>query len=82
MSVKTRTPKETIKIRRLPQKGDEVVLRATVTRTGRNTFGTADTVTLRIPGAPAPITIDAQYLSGEECWARVGIARARQASSN
>ena len=53
MSAKTRTPKETVKIRRLPKLGEEITLKATVTRTGRNTYGTADVVTVRIPGAPS-----------------------------
>jgi hypothetical protein len=84
MSAKTRTPKETVKIRRLPAErldagtkgtggqsakfkvGDEITLKATVTRTGRNTYGTADVVTVRIPGAPAPLTLPAEYLEGED----------------
>ena len=66
MSVKTRTPKDTVKIRRLPRVGEEITLKATVTRTGRNTYGTADVVTVRIPGAPAPLTLPAEYLDGED----------------
>ena len=56
------SPKD-LKIRRLPiKKGDEITLRATVTRvddvTGR--------VTISVPGALAPITAPLSYLLGEE----------------
>jgi hypothetical protein len=61
-----RTPKATVKVRRLPKVGEEITLKATVTRTGRNTYGTADVVTVRIPGAPAPLTLPAEYLESEE----------------
>ena len=61
-----RTLKDAIKIKRLPQIGQQITLKATVTRTGRNTFDTADVVTVTIPGAPAPITIPADYLSADE----------------
>jgi hypothetical protein len=36
-----------------------------VTRTGRKTFGTADTVTVRVSGYPAPVTTDANFLTGD-----------------
>ena len=51
MSVKSRTkpPKETIKINRLPEAGDEITLRARVTRIGRNGYDTGDTITVRPP---------------------------------
>jgi hypothetical protein len=42
------------------------VLGATVARTGRKTFGTAATVTVRIPGYRAAVTIDANYLTGDD----------------
>jgi hypothetical protein len=62
MPAKTKTPKETIKIRRLPVKGAKLLVPLEVTRTGRNTFDTADTITIRIPGASTPVTINAEYL--------------------
>jgi hypothetical protein len=58
-----RTPKDTVKVRRLPKAGEEITLRARVTRTGRNGFDTADTITVQIPGYPAPVTIAADYLN-------------------
>jgi hypothetical protein len=62
-----RTLKETVKLRRLPKVGDEITIRATVTRTGRNTFDTADTITLRVPGFDVPVTVNPAYLeSGQE----------------
>lgn len=66
---KPRTPKETIKVRPskpLPQVGDEILIRARVTRVGRNTYDTADTLTVRIADHPAPITATAKYLLGEK----------------
>jgi hypothetical protein len=60
-----RTPRETIKVRR-PKVGDAITIRAVVTRTGRNTYGTADTITLRIPSFPTPITVNPHSLEAEE----------------
>jgi len=65
MSKRVPSPKDTIKIRRLPAKGDTVQLAATVTRITEPEGSHRGLVTLRIPGAPAPITIDARYLDGE-----------------
>lgn len=63
MPGKTKTPKETIKIRRLPVKvGAKLLVPLEVTRTGRNTFDTADTITIKVPGASTPVTINADYL--------------------
>jgi hypothetical protein len=61
-----RTPKETLQIKRLPQKGDKLPLTVEVTRTGRNTWDTGDTVTIRIPGYDYPVTIRASALKGDE----------------
>jgi len=58
-----KSPRSTVKVRRLPQKGDEVTLRATVTRTSE---GDRQTVTLRIKGHDYPITIPADYLHNDE----------------
>jgi len=67
------TPRETIKIRRssepatkLPPVGSKIPIEATVTRHGRNSYGTADTITVRIPGYDTPITITAAYLLGAD----------------
>lgn len=60
----TRTPKNTIKTKsKLPKEGAEILLRARVTRLGRNSWDTGDTITVRIPGHPAPVTIEANYLN-------------------
>jgi hypothetical protein len=61
-----RTPKNTVKIRRLPQVGDEITIKATVTRTGRNVHDTGDTITLRIPGFDTPVTVNPAYLEAED----------------
>ena len=59
------SPKETIKIRRLPVKGERIQLTATVTRVAEPEGHHQGFVTLHIPGAPAPITIPANYLDGD-----------------
>lgn len=59
-------PREVVKVRRLPAKGDKIQLTAEVTRTGRNGFDTADTITIRIPGYGIPITVSADLLLGED----------------
>lgn len=59
---RTAAPKDKLKIRRLPQVGEEIWIRARVTRTGRNSYGTGDTVTLRIGDHPAPVTTSARFL--------------------
>lgn len=64
-SKRVSTPRETVKVRRLPAKGDKISLTAEVTRVGRNGFDTADTITLRIPGYGIPLTINADLLLGE-----------------
>jgi hypothetical protein len=52
------SPQETIKIRRLPvKKGDEIMVKATVTRVDPET----GKVTITVPGALAPITAPASY---------------------
>lgn len=50
-------PQETIKIRRLPAKGEPVTITGTVTRADDNR------VTFRIPGYDIPVTVDARYLT-------------------
>lgn len=51
--------------RRLPKVGDEIILRATVTRIGRNSFGTGDAVTVHISGHSVPVTIEARYITDD-----------------
>ena len=62
MPARTKTPKETIKIRRLPVKGQKLLVPLEVTRTGRNGFDTADTITIKVPGFNTPVTIVADYI--------------------
>jgi hypothetical protein len=50
-------PQETIKIRRLPTKGEPVTITGTVTRVDE------ETVTFRIPGYDIPVTVKAAYLT-------------------
>lgn len=47
---------------RLPQAGDELLVRVRVTRTGRNSHDTADTVTVVVPGHDTPVTCTADRL--------------------
>lgn len=61
-----RTPKDIVKVRRLPKVGEEITIKAVVTRTGRNTYDTADTITLRIPGYDVPVTVNPEYLKRED----------------
>lgn len=58
-----KTPKETIKIRRLPVKGDRLNLKVEVLRVAEPEGSHEGMVTLRIPGALAPVTIPANYLT-------------------
>jgi hypothetical protein len=37
-----------------------------ITRIGRNSYDTADVVTIRIPGFATPVTILADYLIGDD----------------
>ncbi len=56
------SPKDTIKIRRLPAKGDRLKLTVEVIRVAEPEGAHQGMVTLRIPGALAPVTIPAHYL--------------------
>jgi hypothetical protein len=60
-----KSPRETIKIRRLPTKGSTVRIEAEVTRVAEPEAGHQGRVTLRIPGYGTPITIPASYLPDE-----------------
>jgi hypothetical protein len=61
-----KSPKDVVKIRRLPKKGEILEVPLVVTRVGRNSHDTADTITVRIPGFSTPVTVNAEYLLGEE----------------
>lgn len=54
------------KTRKLPKVGDEITIRARVTRVGRNAVDTAATITLRIPGYDVPVTVAADRLADPE----------------
>ena len=63
MSTRVKSPKESITIRRLPvKKGDEIMVKATVTRVDPET----GKVTISVPGALAPITAPASYFLAED----------------
>lgn len=69
-SKRNTTPKSSLRIKRpaapaLPAVGETILVRALVTRTGRNRWDTADTITVRIADHPVPITATAKYLIGE-----------------
>jgi len=54
MSKRVPTPRETIKVRRLPAKGDTLKLTAEVVRVAESEDGRQGLVTIRIPGLPDP----------------------------
>lgn len=59
-----KSPKDTIKIRPLPRQGEKILVELEVTRTGKNSFGTAETVTLDVPGfVGGKITATWDYLA-------------------
>ena len=61
-----KSPKNTIKIRRLPVKGETLQLTAEVTRVAEPQGAHEGLVTLRIAGYPSPITIPASLLPEQE----------------
>ena len=61
-----RLPKDTVKIRRLPVKGDRLRLTVEVLRVAEPEGSHEGLVTLRVPGALAPITIPANFLPDED----------------
>lgn len=61
-----KTPRETIQIRRLPAKGDRLKLTVEVVRVAEAVGAHEGMVTLRIPGALAPVTIPANYLPKDD----------------
>jgi hypothetical protein len=50
----------------LPEVGERIMIPVEVTRHGRNTFDTVDTITIRLPGVATPVTVTAKYLLGGE----------------
>lgn len=61
-----KSPKETIKIRRLPKVGDRLTIEVEVTKVSDPEGAHDGRVTYRAPGAPAPITVDASYVTDPE----------------
>jgi hypothetical protein len=59
----TKSPRATVKVRRLPVEGDSIRLEAKVARVSRD--GSSDVVTLHIPGYTYPVTIRAEFLPEE-----------------
>ena len=65
------TPQETLKFQPIKiggktyKVGDEILIPAKITRTGRNGFDTVDTLTVTIGGHSAPVTAPAKYLLGK-----------------
>lgn len=69
MSKSPRTPKNTIKIRRSLEVGDEIMLPVTITgkRIARPSGSAVEheLLTFRIPGYGTPVTVSRKYLLGE-----------------
>jgi hypothetical protein len=61
-----RTPKNTVKVRRLPKEGDELLVRVKVTAVHPGAHEANDRITVRVPGFNIPVTAQASYLLGEE----------------
>ncbi len=66
MATRAKSPKDTIKIRRLPAKGATIKLEAEVVRVAPAEGSNPDLVTVRIPGYSIPITLNARYLAGDD----------------
>jgi hypothetical protein len=60
------SPKDKIKIRRLPAQGSTIQLSATVTKVHEGDHPLRDKITLQIPGYPIPVTLSAASLLGED----------------
>jgi len=63
MSKRVPIPRETIKVSRLPAKGDTLKLTAEVVRLAEGEDGRQGLVTVRIPGYPIPISLPESYLA-------------------
>jgi hypothetical protein len=66
MAKRPPSPKDTIKIRRLPKQGDTFQLTATVTKVLDHDNPHLTKVTLRIPGYGIPITLTEATLLGKD----------------
>jgi len=66
MPTRSKSPKDTIKIRRLPLKGQTVRIEAEVIRVAPAEGSNPDMVTFRIPGYPIPVTLDARHLANTD----------------
>jgi len=64
MPTRQKTPKEVIKIRRQQevQEGDEVIIRAKVTRIGRGSDDNPNKVTVQLKGFGVPVTLSPEFV--------------------
>jgi hypothetical protein len=56
------SPREVVKVRRLPKVGDRITIEVEVTRVDEPEGSHRGRVTYRAPGAPAPVTVAAEYI--------------------
>lgn len=63
---RTPSPKNVIKVRRLPRVGDRIVIEAEVTRVDEAEGAHHGRVTYRVPGATAPITVAASFIPEQD----------------
>ena len=61
-----KSPRETIKIRRLPKKGDKIMIEVEVTRVDEPEGSHQGRVTYRVPGHSTPITVAAGYVPADD----------------
>lgn len=66
MPSKRVSPRQVVKIRRLPTKGQRPKLTVEVVRVAEPEGAHEGMVTLRVPGALAPVTIPANYLPDDD----------------
>lgn len=60
------SPKDVIRVRRLPKVGDEITIKVKVTRVVEPEGSHAGLVTYEAPGAPAKTTVAASYIPDQE----------------
>jgi hypothetical protein len=63
MANSRKSPQDTLKIHRLPKKGQTVRIEAEIVRVDAAEGTGHDRVTFRIAGYPIPVTIDARHLA-------------------
>lgn len=68
MPTRPKTPKEVIKVRRNREvhEGDEVLVRATITRIGRDTDDNPNKVTVKLKGHGVPVTLAPDFVEVPE----------------